>query len=157
MTFGDAARRVGASVTTAELAEAFGVSVYSIQQARLVPGAAGYRSPPEGWEPVLARLARERAGRLLDLADELDPTGASATEPSDSEVSWRDRLPPSMNKAARASVERVVATLQGTATAVDAIPVPVEPSARRIIAEQARATSRALGALARRVEPGDSK
>jgi len=36
------------------------------------PDAPGYRRPPPNWRPVLARLARERARRLEELAAELE-------------------------------------------------------------------------------------
>ncbi len=58
-------------VDHAELAEALGVSVPLIRQARLDSAAAAHRSPPEGWERAVTRLARDRAERLLSLAERL--------------------------------------------------------------------------------------
>jgi hypothetical protein len=55
----------------ADLAKALGVSVPLIRQARLDPGAIAHRSPPEGWERAVMRLARERAERLSLLAERL--------------------------------------------------------------------------------------
>ena len=55
----------------AELAEALGVSVPLVRQARLNPGAKAHRSPPEGWENVVAHLAKQRANRLLRLCEAL--------------------------------------------------------------------------------------
>ena len=56
----------------AQIAEAFGLQPQTIRQMRLSPDAASYRSPPEGWQKVLARLARERGGELKALADQLE-------------------------------------------------------------------------------------
>jgi hypothetical protein len=36
------------------------------------PSSANYRRPPDGWEKAIAKLARERAGELLGLAEELE-------------------------------------------------------------------------------------
>jgi hypothetical protein len=58
-------------VDHADLARALDVSVPLIRQARLDSGAAAHRSPPEGWERAVIRLARERAERLLLLAERL--------------------------------------------------------------------------------------
>ena len=47
-------------------------SVQTVRQARLDPSSTGYRRPPEGWEPVIAKLSRERAADLVKLAEELE-------------------------------------------------------------------------------------
>ncbi len=57
------------------MAEALGVSPHSIRQARLQEGAPGYRKPPEGWQTVLARLAREHGREFNALTDELERAG----------------------------------------------------------------------------------
>lgn len=72
MDFREAARILGEQVTTEEIADALGVSLYTIRQARLAPGAAGYRRPPANWRSALARLAQERARRLEELAARLE-------------------------------------------------------------------------------------
>jgi hypothetical protein len=59
------------AVTHAELADALGVSLASVRQARLDPSAAAHRSPPQGWEAVAAKLARKRGEALLRLANQL--------------------------------------------------------------------------------------
>lgn len=55
-----------------QLAEAFGLQPQTIRQMRLAPGAASYRSPPDGWQKVVLRLTRERGRRLKGLIDELE-------------------------------------------------------------------------------------
>lgn len=55
----------------ADLAEALGVSVPLIRQARLDPAAAAHRSPPEGWEKAVIQLAKDRGGRLSSFAERL--------------------------------------------------------------------------------------
>lgn len=59
-------------VTLADLARELGVSHGLLRQARLNPSASSYRSPPAGWEGAVARLARERGGELLKLAEEME-------------------------------------------------------------------------------------
>ncbi len=53
----------------ADLAKALGVSVPLIRQARLDSAAVAHRSPPEGWEKAVARLAKDRADKLLLLTE----------------------------------------------------------------------------------------
>lgn len=57
-----------AGISHQELAKALGVSVPTVRQARLAPGSNAHRSPPEGWERVVSRMAKERARRLERLA-----------------------------------------------------------------------------------------
>jgi len=59
-------------ITADEIADAAGVSISSIARARLDPASSAYRSPPEDWEPVLARLARDRTEDLKELAELLE-------------------------------------------------------------------------------------
>jgi len=54
-----------------KIAAAAGVSVQSVRQARLDSQNPSYRSPPRGWEAVLARLALARCKELRALAGEL--------------------------------------------------------------------------------------
>lgn len=73
MDFKTATDRLSAAKITADdVAEAFGVVRNTIARARLDPSSPAYRSPPEHWRPVLARLARERSRRLAEFADEMD-------------------------------------------------------------------------------------
>jgi len=58
-------------ITAEEIAEAAGVSISTIARARLDPSTSAYRSPPEGWQEVLARLASERGSEFKELAEQL--------------------------------------------------------------------------------------
>lgn len=71
MDFKTATDRVAGCITHAEIAEACGVSLQSIRQARMDPSSPSYRNPPAGWEAVLARLAIKRASDLTAFAKAL--------------------------------------------------------------------------------------
>lgn len=71
MDFKKATDALFAPVTHQELADALGVSVATIRQARLSREALARRNPPEGWEGAVARLAEARAKRLAKLAERL--------------------------------------------------------------------------------------
>ena len=77
MDFREAIDRLGERVTHEQAARALGVSVASVRQYRLPPEANAHRSAPPGWAEALARLARERARELSQLADDLG--GGTAT------------------------------------------------------------------------------
>jgi hypothetical protein len=72
MDFRAAATILGQQITTADMADALGVSPHSVRQARLQDGAPGFRKPPEGWPQVFAHLARERCSELLGFIEELE-------------------------------------------------------------------------------------
>lgn len=72
MDFKQATDRLTERVTAEEIAGAFGVARNSIARARLDPSSSAYRSPPAGWQKVLARLARERGAEFNQLADEIE-------------------------------------------------------------------------------------
>jgi len=55
-----------------DLAELFGTSAQHIRQMKLDPTKAGARPAPDGWEAVLAAIAREKGGELARLAEELE-------------------------------------------------------------------------------------
>jgi hypothetical protein len=59
-------------VPARKVAEALGLRPNTVRAMRLAAESEHRRSPPDGWEPVLARLARERGGELLELAEELE-------------------------------------------------------------------------------------
>lgn len=60
-----------ASISHQELADALGVSVPTVRQARLDESANAHRRPPDGWEKVVAKLARAKAAAFARLADRL--------------------------------------------------------------------------------------
>ena len=73
MDFRTASTRVTeACVTLADIARAAGASEGTMRQARLDPSNPGYRNAPASWEAAIAKLARERAGNLVKLAEELE-------------------------------------------------------------------------------------
>lgn len=73
MHFKEATDRLTALCPTLDdVAEAVDRDPSSIRKARLAPGSPGHRSPPPGWAEGIARLARERAAALLELADDLE-------------------------------------------------------------------------------------
>ena len=57
-------------MTLGRMAEVFGKEMHTIARARME--GANSRRPPAGWQPVLARLAREHAQVLRDHANELE-------------------------------------------------------------------------------------
>jgi hypothetical protein len=75
MDFVEAMERLKRAVTDDEIAAAAGVSTNTIRRTRADPSTRNYRPPPPGWEPVLARLAAERAEELLRLKRELGAEG----------------------------------------------------------------------------------
>lgn len=72
MNFKTACDRLTDCATHDDIARAADIGVQTVRQARMDPKATGYRSPPENWEPAIAKLARERAGELVKLAEELE-------------------------------------------------------------------------------------
>jgi len=72
MDFKSAVDRLRYSATREEIAEALGVSFYSVAQALLPNDSGGFRKAPPGWEQGLAKLARKRGGDLVKLAEQLE-------------------------------------------------------------------------------------
>jgi len=68
----EATDRLLQRITTADLANELGVSQNAIARARLDPATRDFRPPPAGWQAAIARLASERASRLLKLKEALD-------------------------------------------------------------------------------------
>jgi hypothetical protein len=56
------------AVTLEDLADAIGVSVQTIRQARAAEGTSAHRSPPPKWEAGAALLARKAAIRYRKIA-----------------------------------------------------------------------------------------
>lgn len=72
MDFKEATDTLTRRITADEIAAAAGVSISSIARARLDPSSSAYRSPPDNWQPVLARLARERIQELVEFVNGLE-------------------------------------------------------------------------------------
>jgi len=68
----DAVVRLNPAITLADLSAELGMSDAAVRQARLDPEGSSYRTPPGGWEQAVAKLARERAGELVKLAEDLE-------------------------------------------------------------------------------------
>ena len=64
--------RLVACPTQGTISDALGIDVQRIRQARLAEGHPNRRPAPDGWEKPIAKLARERAGELVKLAEELE-------------------------------------------------------------------------------------
>ncbi len=56
----------------ADIAAELGPAPQTVRRARMDPSSPNYRPAASGWEKVVAKLARERAGELLKLAEELE-------------------------------------------------------------------------------------
>ena len=71
MNFKTATDRLTDRVTADDIAKAFRIARNTVARARLDPSSSAYRSPPDGWQKTLARLALQRSAELKALADEL--------------------------------------------------------------------------------------
>ncbi len=72
MDFKAATDTLFSRVTHDDLAAELGVSVPTIRQARLGDAAQAHRSPPEGWEKAVKRLAERQMRHLRGLIEKLD-------------------------------------------------------------------------------------
>lgn len=64
-------KAAAARITLADIAKACKTAPQTLRRARMDPEAANYRSPPDGWEKALAKLAEKRAKDLQKLATKL--------------------------------------------------------------------------------------
>ena len=71
MNFKEATDGLFDRIDHAELAEALGVSVASIRQARLSPDAKAHREPPSNWQDALIRLAEKRVWHYRRLIEQI--------------------------------------------------------------------------------------
>lgn len=71
MNFRKATNKVCAKVGHAELADALGVSLQTVRQARLKNGSPARRSPPADWEHALIRIAEKQVWHYRQLIEEL--------------------------------------------------------------------------------------
>jgi len=75
MNFRTATDRMRATnVRQLDVARALRVSNNLVKRARCVQNSPHHRSAPKEWPEALAGLARDRAARLVALADELEAT-----------------------------------------------------------------------------------
>jgi hypothetical protein len=71
MNFIEATDHLFSRIDHKDLAEALGISVASIRQARLKPEASAHRSPPTDWETKVIRLAEERVWHFRNLIEQI--------------------------------------------------------------------------------------
>lgn len=71
MNFKEATDRLFDRIDHAALAQALGVSVALIRQARLNPKAKAHRQPPNRWQEAIVRLAEKRVAQYNRLAERL--------------------------------------------------------------------------------------
>lgn len=71
MNFRKATDALLESVTLEDLANALGVSVQSVRQARVAEESTAHRSPPIGWEKAAIRLSEEHMRRHRKLVERL--------------------------------------------------------------------------------------
>jgi hypothetical protein len=70
MTFKTATDLLG--LPASELAKEFGLQPQTIRQMRLAPDSSSFRNPPDGWQRVVARLAKERGKKLKMLIEAME-------------------------------------------------------------------------------------
>jgi hypothetical protein len=83
-----------------DLAKSLGVSVASIRQARLKESARAKRTPPNGWEKAVLKLAEERLAHYDQLVTELRLSERPHTV-GESGRSQKERRPPSISVPSR--------------------------------------------------------
>lgn len=71
MDFREATDKLFDGVQQADLAEALGVSIASIRQARLSPNAKAYREAPKNWRYAVIRLSEKRIMDHRQLINQL--------------------------------------------------------------------------------------
>lgn len=69
MSFKNATDELLSHVSHDQLAQALGVSVASVRQARLSPAAKSYRTPPKDWAFVVIRLAEQQIMKSRKLIE----------------------------------------------------------------------------------------
>lgn len=63
-----------------DIAEALGVSLQAIRQARLNGASKARRSPPEGWQEAVLRLAEDRLAHYRLLIESLSASSTGRSE-----------------------------------------------------------------------------
>ena len=75
ISFRESTDRLHPYVDLPEIAQSLGRSYARIRQATLPDSDPDYQPPPPNWRTVLAKLARERARELEELAAEIEGRG----------------------------------------------------------------------------------
>ena len=76
MDFTEAIDRLADCPTQTDISDALGIDVQRIRQARLAQGHPNRRPAPAGWEKAIAKLARDRGGELVLIAEQLEKGGS---------------------------------------------------------------------------------
>lgn len=71
MNFREATDELCTKMDHEDLARAMGVSTQTIRQARTPAGAGAHRSPPDGWEHAVIRLAEKQVWHYRKLIEQL--------------------------------------------------------------------------------------
>jgi hypothetical protein len=71
MNFREAVDSLCSALTHEDVANALGVSVQTIRQARMQEDSKSYRAPPQNWERALIRLAENRVSYYRKLIEKL--------------------------------------------------------------------------------------
>lgn len=77
MNFKEATDILFARIDHSDLAEALGVSVASIRQARLGPDAKAHRAAPGNWERAAIRLAEREIMKYRKLIESIRSEGTT--------------------------------------------------------------------------------
>ena len=75
MNFKEASDGLFDRISHEQLADALGVSVASIRQARLAQSAKAYRGAPDEWRHAVIRLAEKRVWHFRQLIERLRKSG----------------------------------------------------------------------------------
>jgi hypothetical protein len=75
MQFREAVDALCAPLSHGDIAEALGVSVQTIRQARMKEDSSAFRAPPADWSRTIIRLAERRIMHYRKLIDRLRADG----------------------------------------------------------------------------------
>jgi hypothetical protein len=71
MNFREAVDTLCATIGHDEVAEALGVSVQTVRQARMKEDSSAFRAPPKDWEAAVIRLAEKRVWHYRRLIEQV--------------------------------------------------------------------------------------